>query len=65
MRAGFVLAARGEFAVVIAGLAVVSGYEDVGPLTAAYVLILAVASPVLARFADWFAKPFLGRAVPT
>jgi CPA2 family monovalent cation:H+ antiporter-2 len=65
MRAGFVLAARGEFAVVIAGLAVVSGYEDVGPLTAAYVLILAVTSPVLARFADWFAKPFLGRVVPT
>ncbi|MFL6179543.1 MAG: cation:proton antiporter [Actinomycetes bacterium] len=64
MRAGFVLAARGEFAVVIAGLAVAAGYEDIGPLTAAYVLILAVASPILARFADWFAKPFLARAVP-
>ena len=64
MRAGFVLAARGEFAVVIAGLAVAAGYEEIGPLTAAYVLILAVASPILARFADWFARPFLGRAVP-
>ena len=59
MRAGLVLAARGEFAVVIAGLAVAAGYEDAGPLTAAYVLILAVAAPVLARFADWFAKPFV------
>jgi CPA2 family monovalent cation:H+ antiporter-2 len=64
MRAGFVLAARGEFAVVIAGLAVAAGYEDIGPLTAAYVLILAVVTPILARFADWFAKPFLPRPVP-
>ena len=46
------LAARGEFAVVIAGLAVAAGLEEVGPVTAAYVLILAVTSPVLARFAD-------------
>jgi len=63
MRAGLVLAARGEFAVVIAGLAVAAGYEDAGPLTAAYVLILAVASPILARFADWFAIPFLPKPV--
>jgi CPA2 family monovalent cation:H+ antiporter-2 len=59
MRAGLVLAARGEFAVVIAGLAVAAGYEEAGPLTAAYVLILAVTSPVLARYADWFARPFM------
>lgn len=63
MRAGFVLAARGEFAVVIAGLAVAAGYEEAGPLTAAYVLVLAVVSPVLARFADWFATPFVARPV--
>ena len=63
MRAGFVLAARGEFAVVIAGLAVAAGYEDAGPLTAAYVLVLAVVSPILARFADWFAKPFVAGPV--
>lgn len=63
MRAGLVLAARGEFAVVIGGLAVVSGLEEVGPLTAAYVLILAVASPVLARFADDIAKPFMPKPV--
>jgi len=63
MRAGLVLAARGEFAVVIAGLAVTAGYEDAGPLTAAYVLILAVVSPILARFGDFFAKPFLAKPV--
>lgn len=63
MRAGFVLAARGEFAVVIAGLAVAAGYEDAGPLTAAYVLVLAVVSPILARYADWFAKPFVAKPV--
>ena len=49
---------------VIAGLAVASGLEDAGPLTAAYVLILAVTSPVLARFADELAKPFMPKAVP-
>lgn len=59
MRAGLVLTARGEFAVVIAGLAVASGLDGAGPLTAAYVLILAVTSPVLARFADDVARPFM------
>ena len=63
MRAGLVLAARGEFAVVIGGLAVASGLEEVGPVTAAYVLILAVASPVLARFADEIARPFMPKPV--
>lgn len=64
MRAGFVLAARGEFAVVIAGLAAAVGYDEAGPLTAAYVLILAITSPILARFADWFAKPFMPEPKP-
>lgn len=64
MRAGLVLTARGEFAVVIAGLAVASGLEDAGPLTAAYVLILAVTSPVLARFADELANPFMPKVAP-
>jgi CPA2 family monovalent cation:H+ antiporter-2 len=63
MRAGLVLAARGEFAVVIGGIAVVSGLDEVGPVTAAYVLILAVASPVLARFADEIARPFMPKPV--
>jgi CPA2 family monovalent cation:H+ antiporter-2 len=52
-RAGAVLVARGEFSIVIAGLGVAGGAAaDLGPLAAAYVLILAVAGPVGARFAD-------------
>jgi monovalent cation:H+ antiporter-2, CPA2 family len=52
-RAGTVLVARGEFSIVIAGLAVTAGREpQLGPLAAAYVLLLAVAGPVLARMAD-------------
>jgi CPA2 family monovalent cation:H+ antiporter-2 len=44
---------RGEFNIVIAGLAVSAGTNTrLGPLAAAYVLILAVAGPVLARTAE-------------
>jgi CPA2 family monovalent cation:H+ antiporter-2 len=50
LRAGAVLVARGEFSVVIAGLGVDAGLEPgLGPLSAAYVLMLAVLGPVLAR----------------
>jgi CPA2 family monovalent cation:H+ antiporter-2 len=50
LRAGAELVARGEFSVVIAGLGVSAGLEpQLGPLSAAYVLLLAVAGPVLAR----------------
>jgi CPA2 family monovalent cation:H+ antiporter-2 len=50
LRAGAVLVARGEFSVVIAGLGVSAGLEPkLGPLSAAYVLMLAVAGPILAR----------------
>jgi CPA2 family monovalent cation:H+ antiporter-2 len=49
-RAGIALVPRGEFNIVIAGLAVAAGvHPDLGPLAAAYVLILAVAGPLLAR----------------
>ena len=49
-RAGTMLIPRGEFSIVIAGLGVAAGVEpDLGPLAAAYVLILAVAGPVIAR----------------
>ena len=52
LRAGTILIARGEFSIVIAGIAVTSGIEDrLGPLAAAYVLILAVVGPLLARSA--------------
>lgn len=62
IRAGTTLIARGEFSIVIAGLAVVAGYDQIGPLASAYVLVLAVLGPVLARFSDWFARP-VGRPV--
>jgi CPA2 family monovalent cation:H+ antiporter-2 len=49
-RAGGALVARGEFSIVIAGLGVAAGVEaELGPLAAAYVLLLAVAGPLLAR----------------
>lgn len=61
MRAGTALIARGEFSVVIAGLAVAAGFIEVGALATAYVLLLAVAGPVLARFADTLATPWVRR----
>jgi CPA2 family monovalent cation:H+ antiporter-2 len=52
-RAGTALIARGEFSIVIAGLAVAAGYEpDLGPLATTYVLVLAVLGPVLARASE-------------
>lgn len=57
LRAGTTLIARGEFSIVIAGIAVADGIEaDIGPLAAAYVLILAVGGPLLTRTADPIAK---------
>ncbi|MFG2089556.1 MULTISPECIES: cation:proton antiporter [unclassified Spirillospora] len=58
LRAGAALVPRGEFNIVIAGLAVSAGISaDLGPLAAAYVLILAVAGPVIARGTE----PLAGR----
>lgn len=52
-RAGAALVARGEFAIVIAGLAAAAGVAaDLRPLTTAYVLMLVVAAPVLARLVE-------------
>ena len=51
LRAGAVLVARGEFSIVIAGLGVSAGLEpQLGSISAAYVLFLAILGPVLARF---------------
>jgi monovalent cation:H+ antiporter-2, CPA2 family len=47
-RAGAALVARGEFSIVIAGLGV-SIEPQLGPLSGAYVLVLAIAGPILAR----------------
>ncbi|MEO8050764.1 MAG: cation:proton antiporter [Acidobacteriota bacterium] len=47
-RAGVALVARGEFSIVIAGLG--AGIQaDLGPIAAAYVLLLAIGGPIFAR----------------
>ncbi|HEY8589197.1 MAG TPA: cation:proton antiporter [Naasia sp.] len=52
-RAGFALTPRGEFSIVIAGLAVGAGVEpQLAPLATAYVLITVVAGPLLSRIPD-------------
>ena len=50
-RAGAALIARGEMSIVIAGLGVGAGIEpDLAPLAAGYVLLMAIAGPVLMRY---------------
>ncbi|KOX00876.1 potassium transporter [Streptomyces sp. NRRL B-1140] len=59
-RAGGTLVARGEFSIVIAGLAV--GAEPrVGPLATAYVLILVVLGPLAARWTEPLARRVVRR----
>jgi CPA2 family monovalent cation:H+ antiporter-2 len=56
-RAGAALIPRGEFNIVIAGLAVAANvHPDLGALAAAYVLILAVIGPLTARAAEPLAR---------
>ncbi len=53
VRTGVALVPRGEFSIVIAGLGVAAGIEDdLGPLAACYVLILAVAGSLAMRYID-------------
>ncbi|MFE2379643.1 cation:proton antiporter [Streptomyces sp. NPDC059398] len=63
-RAGGTLVARGEFSIVIAGLAV--GVEPrIGPLATAYVLILVIVGPLTARWTEPLARRLRrGAAVP-
>ena len=68
MRAGTVLMARGEFSIVIAALGsdLVDG-PDLGALAASYVLITAVAGPLLTKVSDRIPVPERfqpGRRVP-
>ncbi|MGH3648159.1 MAG: cation:proton antiporter [Micromonosporaceae bacterium] len=57
IRAGAALIPRGEFNIVIAGLAVAAGIQpQLGPLAAAYVLILAITGPLAARAAEPLAR---------
>jgi CPA2 family monovalent cation:H+ antiporter-2 len=52
-RAGALLVARGEFSIAIAGIASVGGVQaDLPPLAGAYVMLLAVAGPLLAKAID-------------
>ncbi|NYD77590.1 cation:proton antiporter [Arthrobacter cupressi] len=53
-RAGAALIARGEFSIVIAGLAVTSGAvpRELAALATAYVLLMAVIGPLAARFVE-------------
>jgi len=62
-RAGGTLVARGEFSIVIAGLAV--GVEPkLGPLATAYVLILVVLGPIAARYTEPLARRLFKRGSP-
>jgi CPA2 family monovalent cation:H+ antiporter-2 len=50
VRAGTLLIPRGEFSIAIASIGVVSGGPaDLGPITAAYVLLLAIVAPLATR----------------
>nr|WP_202897181.1 cation:proton antiporter [Actinopolymorpha pittospori] len=56
-RAGGTLVARGEFSIVIAGIAVTAGIQpDLGPLATAYVLILVIVGPLTARYVEPIAR---------
>ena len=62
-RAGVALIARGEFSIVIAGLAVASGAVPVelAALATTYVLIMAVGGPIAARVVEPFMALFSGK----
>ncbi|MEU9453021.1 cation:proton antiporter [Streptomyces sp. NPDC048277] len=62
-RAGGTLVARGEFSIVIAGLAVTAGIEpSLGPLATAYVLILVIIGPLTARYTEPVARRLTRRS---
>lgn len=64
-RTGLTLTPRGEFSIVIAGLAVGAGIEPtLAPLAAAYVLITIILGSMLARVpdSDWFKTAIRNRA---
>ncbi|HLM28289.1 MAG TPA: cation:proton antiporter [Acidimicrobiales bacterium] len=65
VRAGTVLIARGEFSVVIAALgAATADGAELGAMTAAYVLITAVAGPLATKYADRVAVTAGGSPAP-
>jgi len=65
-RAGLSLGPRGEFSIVIAGLAVSAGVEPaLAPLATGYVLLTIIAGTILARLPDatWFRQAVRRRRV--
>jgi monovalent cation:H+ antiporter-2, CPA2 family len=63
LRAGTALIARGEFSIVIAGLAVGTEVDqDIVPMSAAYVLLLAILGPLVTRYSDRIPLPARRRA---
>lgn len=62
LRAGATLIARGEFSIVIAGLAVASGAVpgELAALATAYVLVMAVTGPLAARYVEPLLKAVSG-----
>ncbi|GAB2807377.1 cation:proton antiporter [Streptomyces chlorus] len=64
-RAGGTLVARGEFSIVIAGLAVTAGIEpQLGPLATSYVLILVILGPLTARYTEPIALRLTRKKAP-
>jgi len=64
LRAGTALIARGEFSVVIAGLAIAAGFAEIGPIATAYVLLVAVSGPIITRIAGHTRDPSPPSAAP-
>ncbi|MDN6301215.1 MAG: cation:proton antiporter [Micrococcaceae bacterium] len=63
IRAGTALIARGEFSIVIAGLAVAGGgaSPELAALATAYVMLLAVLGPIATKLAEPVARALTGR----
>ncbi|MGI8633668.1 MAG: cation:proton antiporter [Solirubrobacterales bacterium] len=66
IRAGAALVARGEFSIVIAGLGISAGVEPkLGSLAAVYVLMMALAGPLLARYSNALVQLYRRRQATT
>lgn len=63
LRAGALLTARGEFSIVIAGLATAAGVvADFEALAVSYVFVLAIMGPIFVRFADPIGEALVRRS---
>jgi CPA2 family monovalent cation:H+ antiporter-2 len=66
-RAGAALIARGEFSIVIAGLAVASGVvqDELAALATAYVLLMAILGPLASRYVEPLLQSVTRRPAPS